>query len=143
MNALGPRFKPLAPRLSEFAILITARYWSSQYEWIAHAPLAAKGGLAASVISDLRNGKRPGGMSEDESALYDFCNELHTTKGVSDATYKRALERFGERGIVDLIGVSGYYTLVSMVLNVDRHPLPAGTSAPLPPLKDENGQPKK
>ena len=73
-------------------------------------------------------------MNEDESAVYDFCHELHATKGVSDATYQRALGRFGERGIVDLIGISGYYTLVSMVLNVDRHPLPGGASPPLPTL---------
>src|SRR4030088_712974 len=124
----------LPPRLNEFAILITARHWSSQYEWFAHAPLAAKGGLPSSVIAELQSGKRPGAMNEDEAAVYDFCNELHTTKGVSDAAYQRALDRFGERGIVDLVGVSGYYTLVSMVLNVDRHPLPAGASAPLPLL---------
>src|SRR5712691_11289472 len=103
----------LPPRLSELAILITARHWSSQYEWFAHAPLAAKGGLASPVISALQNGKRPGGMSEDEAAVYDFCTELHERKTVSDATYKRALERFGERGVVDLVGVSGSYTLVS------------------------------
>src|SRR6266850_1862258 len=88
----------LPPRLSELAILVTARYWSSQYEWFAHAPLAAKGGLASSVISALQNGRRPGAMSEDEAAVYDFCTELHEKKTVSDATYKRALERFGERG---------------------------------------------
>jgi 4-carboxymuconolactone decarboxylase len=125
----------LPPRLSEFAILVTARYWSSQYEWFAHAPFAAKGGLASSVISALQNGKRPGAMSEDEAAVYDFCTELHEKKTVSDAAYQRALERFGERGVVDLIGISGYYTLVSMVLNVARHPLPEGAPAPLPPLK--------
>src|SRR3954469_17228900 len=100
----------LPPRLSEFAILITARYWSSQYEWFAHAPLAAKGGLPATIISDLQNGKRPQGMNEDESAVYDFCHELHASKSVSDATYQRSLGRFGERGIVDLIGGSGAFT---------------------------------
>jgi len=125
----------LPPRLSELAILITARYWSSQYEWFAHAPLAAKGGLASSVIAEIQNGKRPGGLSEDEAVVYDFCTELHEKKTVGDAAYKRALARFGERGIVDLVGVSGYYTLVSMVLNVARHSLPEGASAPLPPLK--------
>ena len=125
----------LPPRLSELAILVTARYWSSQYEWFAHAPLAAKGGLAPSVIADLQSGNRPGAMSADEAAVYDFCAELHEKKTVSDATYRRALELFGERGVVDLIGVSGYYTLVSMVLNVARHPLPEGAAAPLPPRK--------
>jgi len=123
----------LPPRLSELAILITARYWSAQYEWHAHAPHAAKGGLAASVISELQAGKRPGSMKEDEAVVHDFCSELHEKKAVSDATYKRALELFGERGVVDMIGVSGYYTLVSMVLNVARHPLPEGVPPPLPP----------
>jgi len=125
----------LPPRLSELAILITARYWSSQYEWHAHHPFALKGGLPAQVAADLAQGRKPAGMNDDEAAVYDFCTELHEKKAVSDATYQRALERFGERGVVDLVGVSGYYTLVSMVLNVARHPLPEGVAAPLPPLK--------
>ena len=114
----------LPPRLNEFAILITARHWSSQYEWYAHHPLALKAGLAPGVASDLAQRRRPAAMQDDEAAVYDFCTELHEKKFVSDATYKAVLERFGERGVVDLIGVSGYYTLVSMVLNVDRHPAP-------------------
>jgi 4-carboxymuconolactone decarboxylase len=125
----------LPPRLSELAILVTARYWSSQYEWHAHHPFALKGGLPAQVAADLAQGRKPAGMNDDEAAVYDFCTELHERKTVSDATYKRALERFGERGVVDLVGVSGYYTLVSMVLNVARHPLPEGASPPLPALK--------
>jgi len=124
----------LPPRLSEFAILITARYWGSQYEWHAHHPLALKAGLPPKVAEDLAHGRRPAGMTEDESSVYDFCSELHRDKAVSDATYATALKRFGERGVVDLIGVSGYYTLVSMVLNVDRHPLPGGAAPQLPPL---------
>jgi 4-carboxymuconolactone decarboxylase len=114
----------LPPRLNEFAILITARHWSSQYEWYAHHPLALKAGLAPGVASDLAQRRRPAAMKDDEAAVYDFCTELHEKKFVSDAAYKAVLERFGERGVVDLIGVSGYYTLVSMVLNVDRHPAP-------------------
>src|SRR5438128_1516434 len=82
----------MPPRLSELAILITARYWNAQYEWYAHAPLAAKGGLAQSVIDELRVGKRPAGMKDDEAVLHDFCTELHRDKNVSDATYARALE---------------------------------------------------
>jgi len=124
----------LPPRLSEFAILITARYWGSQYEWHAHHPFALKAGLPPKVAEDLAQGRRPAGMTEDESSVYDFCSELHRDKAVSDATYATALKRFGERGVVDLIGVSGYYTLVSMVLNVDRHPLPGGAAPQLPPL---------
>jgi 4-carboxymuconolactone decarboxylase len=116
----------LPPRLNELAILVTARHWTSQYEWYAHAQLAAKAGLEASIIGALQAGKRPAAMKEDEAAIYDFCSELHAKKTVSDAAFKAVLDRFGERGIVDLIGVSGYYTLVSMVLNVERVPIPDG-----------------
>lgn len=126
------RFSSALPApLNELAILVTARYWSAQYEWYAHQKLGAKAGLSLKLMSELAEGKRPGGMQDDEAAVYEFCTELHQGKSVSDATYKRALDRFGERGVVDLIGVCGYYTLVSMVLNVDRHPLPEGVPPPL------------
>ena len=110
---------------------ITARYWTAQYEWYAHQILALKAGLDPAVAADLAQGTRPAKLQPDEALVYDFCTELHRDKSVSDATYAAALDAFGERGIADLLGVSGYYTLVSMVLNVDRHPLPAGVSAPL------------
>jgi 4-carboxymuconolactone decarboxylase len=130
------RFESSIPaRLNEFAILITARYWNAQYEWYAHYPHALKGGLKPEVAADLALGKRPANMQEDEAIVYDFCKELHETKSVSDANFDAALKKFGERGVVDLIGVSGYYTLVSMVLNVDRQPLPEGTPLPLAVLK--------
>ena len=130
------RFESSHPaRLNEFAILITARYWNAQYEWFAHYPHAMKGGLSAAVAADLALGKRPANMQDDEAIVYDFCTELHENKTVSAATQKAAFDKFGERGVVDLIGVSGYYTLVSMVLNIDNQPLPAGTPPPLPVLK--------
>ena len=130
------RFESSLPaRLNEFAILITARHWNAQYEWFAHYPHALKGGLKPEVAADLAQGKRPANMQDDEAIVYDFCKELHENKSVSDATYDTALKKFGERGVVDLIGVSGYYTLVSMVLNVDCQPLPDGTPPPLPELK--------
>ena len=110
----------LPPRLSEFAILITAREWSSQYEWNAHHGLAMRGGLNPAIAQAVADGRRPEGMAADEAALYDFCIELHRYRGVSDATYARALEQLGEQGIVDVIGLSGWYTLVSMTLNVAR-----------------------
>ena len=123
------RFESALPaRLNEFAILITARHWNAQYEWHAHHAHAMKGGLKPAVAADLAQGKRPAGMQDDEAIVYDFCHELHEKKAVSDATYNAALKKFGERGVIDLIGVSGYYTLVSMVLNVDRHPLPEGVT---------------
>ena len=125
----------LPARLNEFAVLITARHWTSQYEWHSHHAHAMKGGLKPEVAADLAQGRRPQNMRDDEVIVYDFCKELHEQKSVSDATFAAALARFGERGVMDLIGVSGYYTLVSMVLNVDRQPLPAGTPAPLAALK--------
>jgi len=126
----------IPPRLNELAILITARHWSSQYEWHAHSLLALKAGLAPAVVEDVSKGKRPSGLTGDEAAVYDFCTELHRDKAVSDAAFAGVVERFGERGAVDLIGVSGYYTMVSMVLNVDRHPLPGGAPPPLAPLAE-------
>jgi 4-carboxymuconolactone decarboxylase len=110
----------LPPRLSEFAILITAREWTSQYEWNAHHGLAMRGGLDPSIAAALAEGRRPEGMAPDEAAVYDFCIEMHRNHSVSDATYARALELLGEQGIVDMIGLSGWYTLVSMTLNVGR-----------------------
>jgi 4-carboxymuconolactone decarboxylase len=121
----------LPPRLNEFAILITAREWTSQYEWYAHHPLAMKAGLDAKVADELALGKRPSAMSDDEAAVYEFCIQLHRTRNVDDATFNRALAMFGERGVVDLIGVSGYYTAVSMTLNVAHVMPPEGTALPL------------
>ena len=130
------RFQSSLPaRVNEFAILITARHWGAQYEWYAHHTLALKAGLSAEIAAALAQGRRPAGMSDDEAAVYDFCKELHEKNSVSDAAYEALLQRFGERGVIDLIGVCGYYTLVSMVLNVARHPLPEGVPAPLPELK--------
>jgi len=130
------RFKTSLPaKLNEFAILVTARQWGSQYEWFAHHRLALKAGLNPAVAEDLAQGRRPAGMQDDEAAIYDFSQELHTTHGVSDATYKAVVDRFGEQGVMDLIAVNGYYVLVSMVLNVDRTPMPGGAKPPLPQLK--------
>lgn len=122
-------------RLNEFAILITARIWTSQYEWFAHHPMAMRAGLDPRIAEELRLGRRPEGMAEDEAAVHDFCVQLHTTRQVDDETFARALGLFGEQGVVDLIGVCGYYTAVSMTLNVARVPLPEGTPLPLAPLR--------
>jgi 4-carboxymuconolactone decarboxylase len=124
----------LPPRLSEFVILITAREWTQQYEWNAHHTLAMKGGLSPDIAKAVAEGRRPEKMAEDEAALYDFCIELHRNRSVSDATYARALAKFGEKGIVDAIGLSGWYTLVAMVLNTARTPLPAGAAPALTPF---------
>lgn len=124
----------LPPRLSEFVILITAREWAQQYEWNAHHPLAVKGGLNPDIAKAVAEGRRPDKMADDEAALYDFCIELHRNRSVSDATYARAVAKFGEQGVVDAIGLSGWYTMVAMVLNTARTPLPAGAAPALAPF---------
>jgi 4-carboxymuconolactone decarboxylase len=130
------RFKSSLPtRLNEFAILVTARHWTAQYEWFAHHRLALKAGLNPAVAEDLAQGRRPANMQEDEAIVYDFSYELHNKHAVSDALFKAAVDKFGEQGVVDLIAVNGYYGLVSMILNVDRTPIPGGGKPPLPLLK--------
>jgi 4-carboxymuconolactone decarboxylase len=130
------RFRSSLPsKLNEMAILITARRWTSQYEWYAHHKVAMEAGLDPAIAEAIAQGRRPEKMSGDEAIVHDFSRELHETQGVSDATYKAALDRFGERGIVDLISVNGFYVLVSMCLNVDRTPLPEGEKLPLTPLR--------
>src|ERR1700712_3384696 len=124
----------LPPRLSELAILITARQWTAQYEWYAHYPLALKGGLDPEIADAIAAGKRPEGMKEDETALYDLASELYRDKKVSDPVYKAALGKFGERGIMDIIGIIGYYDLVSMTLITMQAEAPNASVTPLPVL---------
>ena len=119
------RFKSaLPPRLSEFVILLTAGQWKQQYEWAIHHPLALKAGVSPETAAAVAEGRRPAQMTEDEEALYDLCLELQRNRSVSDATYARALARFGERGVVDTVGIVGYYTLLAMTLNTFRTPAP-------------------
>lgn len=126
------RFHSSLPRkLNEFAILLTGRYWNAQYEWYAHRRLAEQAGLSPAIIAAVAAGKRPAEMPADEAAVYNFCTELLNTRQVSDAVFRDAVTKFGERGVVDLIGVMGYYHLVSMLLNVDRYPLPEGAKPEL------------
>ena len=130
------RFRSSIPnKLNELAIMITARHWTCQDEWFAHHRLALEAGLDPKIGEDIAQGRRPKKMDADETIVYEFSRELHETHGVSDATFKAARDRFGERGIVDLIAVNGFYGLVSMALNTDKTPLPAGEKLPLPPLK--------
>jgi len=124
----------LPPRLSEFAILITARYWTQNYEWDAHNQLALQGGLSADIIRAIADGRRPDKMAADEDVLYTFCDELHRNQSISDATYARAVSTFGEQGVIDIVGISGYYTLLAMVLNTARTPVPAGHTPALAPF---------
>jgi 4-carboxymuconolactone decarboxylase len=130
------RFHSSLPRkLNEMAIIITARHWTAQYEWNAHRAAAAQAGLNEAIIQSIAAGKRPAALDADETIIYNFATELLTTKQVGDATFKAVKDKFGEKGVVDLIGVMGYYQLVSMLLNVDRYPLPAGAKPELQPLK--------
>lgn len=129
------RFRSSLPaRLSEFVILLTAREWTQNYEWNAHAPLARRAGLSADVIDAIQQGRRPERMAEDEDILYTFCDELRRNRSVSDTTYTRAVTKLGEQGVIDTIGIAGYYTMIAMVLNTARTPMPAGATPALAPF---------
>jgi 4-carboxymuconolactone decarboxylase len=125
----------IPPRLNELAIIITARHWTSHFEWYAHRRAAQQNGVSPATIEAIAAGRRPTTMQPDEEVIYNFCTELLTNKQVSDQTFQATKEKFGERGVVDLIGVTGYYQIVSMLLNVDRYPLPDGVKAELQPLR--------
>ena len=112
----------LSRRVSEFATLVVSRQWTQQFEWFTHVPLALQEGTSAETVEALRLGGRPQTMSAEEAFVYDFISELTTHRGVGDATYAEGVKRFGERGVVDLVGLIGYFTLVSMVLNVAHTP---------------------
>jgi len=128
------RFRSSVPkRLNELAILITARAWDAEFEWHAHYPLALRAGLDPAVAADIAAGKRPAAMAEDEAAVFDFATELRRDKRVSEAVFARVKAALGEQGVVDLIGVLGYYDLVSMTLNVAQVKPPEPGPLPLPP----------
>jgi len=124
----------IGTKLTEFVILLTARQWTQQYEYDAHQPLALKAGLNQEIISAITEGRRPTGMAADEEIVYDFCSELRQNQGVSDATYARAVGKFGEQGVIDMTGLVGYYTTLAMIMNVARSPLPDGKKPPLAPF---------
>jgi 4-carboxymuconolactone decarboxylase len=118
----------LPPRLSEFVILLTARRWTQQYEWNAHQPLALKGGVKADVVTAIAEGRRPEHMAADEEAVYTLVDEIDRNRGVSDVTYSRAIAAVGEQGVIDTLGLVGYYTMLAMVMNAARTPVPAGAT---------------
>jgi 4-carboxymuconolactone decarboxylase len=124
----------IPPALNELAILITARFWTAQFEWYAHHRLALAAGLDPTIPPAIARGERPAKMGEDAAIVYDFCHTLLHQGAVPDEVFARATQRFGEKGVMDLTGACGYYTLVSLVLNVDRTPLPPGEPLPLSPL---------
>jgi 4-carboxymuconolactone decarboxylase len=120
----------LDKRVNEMAILMTAQAWGSQYEWYAHAPLAIKAGLDPDIVAAIGAGRKPEKMNDDEAVVWEFTTQLRRDHGVDDAIYARALEKFGEQGIMDLIAVNGYYDVVSMTLNVAHVAPPAGEELP-------------
>jgi 4-carboxymuconolactone decarboxylase len=125
----------LPMEISELAIIITARRWSQNYEWIAHRQIAEKAGLPPTVADAIREGRRPTDLNDDQQIVYDFCTEVHSNGQVSDVTYAAAKGRFGERGVIDLATICGYYSLLAIVMNVARTPLPKDAAAELEPFK--------
>ena len=124
----------LDKRLNEMAIIMTAQYWGSQYEWYAHAPLAIKAGLDPEVVAALGAGNKPEKMKDDEAIVWEFITQLRRDHGVNDAIYAKAVEKFGEPGVVEATSLEGYYTYLSMIMTTARSPMPAGAKPALTPF---------
>jgi 4-carboxymuconolactone decarboxylase len=122
-------------RLSEFVILLVSRRWTQRVEWQIHEPIAVQAGIAPRVVKAIAEGRRPASMAGDEAVVYDFLDELNANQCVSDVTYERALELLGAQGVIDLIAINGYYTLLAMVMNTTRTP-PSGKAVALPSFPD-------
>lgn len=122
----------IGTRLSELAILVTARHWNQQVEWAIHAPIARDAGIAQATIDAIAERRMPPALAPDEQAVYDFCIELQRDKRVSDASWNAALAQFGEHGVTDLMGLNGYYTFLAMLMNAAQSEPPPSTAAPLP-----------
>jgi 4-carboxymuconolactone decarboxylase len=123
---------PLETRIKEFAMLVVSRYWTQQFEWAVHHPLALKAGVKQETLEALGEGRRPPAMASDEAIVYDLCEELFRVHGLCDASYRSAIDCLGERGLIDLLGLLGYFSTVSMVMNVARTPPEKGAQvAPL------------
>ncbi len=122
----------LPDRLSELAIIATARFWRAQYEWFAHAPLAEKGGVPPAAVEAIRHGETPSFERDDEALVYRVCTELFRTQRLSDASFAEAIATLGEAGLVEVISLIGYYTLIGNTLNVFQVPVPDGTPSPFP-----------
>jgi 4-carboxymuconolactone decarboxylase len=118
----------LPARIREMAILMIARAYNEQTEWGIHYPIALKAGLSEAIIAAIAESRRPATCQEDEQATWDFLNELHSSKKVSDTSYNNAKQHFGEDGIIDLTSLSGYYTLLAQVMNVAQTPPPSGAA---------------
>jgi len=129
------RFDSTLPaKLAELAMLVTARHVTNQFEWAVHYPLAIKAGIAKQALDALAQGKRPGAMDPDEALVHDFVSEVLATHHASDEIYARAVARFGEQGVIDLVGTVGYFIAICLAMNVAQTPAPVGDVAPLRPL---------
>ena len=124
----------LPARLKELAVLVTARRWTCQHEWVMHSKLALQGGLGAGIVDDIGNGREPKGMLDEEKAVYNFCRELHATGRAGDAAFAEIQRRYGLDGALELIALNGYYSMMAMVLNSAGLPLPGDVEPPLKPL---------
>lgn len=122
--------------LKELATITVGRFWGAQYEWYAHSNLALKTGVDPAIVEAIRKGESPENLSPAQAAIYNFCVELNGTHGVSDRTFEAVASRFGTRGVMDLIGINGHYSMISMILNVAKVPTPDG-SVPLKPMKQQ------
>ena len=119
----------LSPRQTEIAILVTARYWTAQFEWSAHARLARQAGVSQDAIDAIAERREPGFTDPDDRLVYDFCSSFYRDHRVDDALFGKVRARFGERGLVDLTGLIGYYSFVSVTLNVFEVPVPPGAAS--------------
>lgn len=135
LGALARFHSELPDKIRELAIMITMRHWTVQYEWQAHRRTAEQAGLNPAISKAIAEGKRPSGMSAEEEVVYNFSNELINTGQVSDEHFNAAVKMYGERKVVNLINIMGYYSLVALMLNTDRYPLPPGQKPELQPLK--------
>ena len=136
MQKVGEYFRfhcQIEKRLIELAILLAARAWTQQFVWDFHASLALKAGLKQTIIDAVAEGRRPLDLAEDEQIVYDFITEVLTNKSASDATYARAASKLGDTGVIDILGIVGYYTMLATILNVTRVPLDNGRPLPLAP----------
>jgi 4-carboxymuconolactone decarboxylase len=122
----------LPDRLSELAIITTARFWRAQYEWYAHAPLAQKAGVPVAAVEAIRSGGTPSFEKDDEALVYRICTELFETQRLADASFTDAVATLGETGLVEVIAIIGYYTLIGNTLNVFQVSVPEGTTSPFP-----------
>ena len=137
LQSLGEqlRWKSKLPAgLVELAVLITARRWTCQHEWFMHEKLARKAGLGENILNAIAQGRKPRGMSADEAAVYAFCRDLHASGRAGDEPFEAIRSRFGLEGALELVALSGYYSLMAMVLNTAGMPLPDNASPPLAPL---------